>query len=94
MDNYDETIHFFDEQLLRVQKDIVNSDSSQKYLPKLFFHVHLFNLIPIPEYSKLFINQIRTIDVGRYIQVTGTIVRIGMVKIIEKKRVYVCPKCK
>ena len=61
---------------------------------KLKFHVRLVELPPIAELQKATIGEIRASDVTSMIQITGTIVRTGSVRMLEESKMYECAKCK
>ncbi len=53
-------------------------------------HVRISHIPPIPELYKSSLSAIRANDVGRLIQVTGTVVRLGTVKMLNVSREYTC----
>lgn len=53
-------------------------------------HVRISHIPPIPELYKASLSGIRAHDVGRLIQVTGTVVRLGTVKMLNASREYTC----
>ena len=59
-------------------------------------HVRFLLLPPLYELSKTTISDIRSGDVSSLIQVTGTIVRTGSVRMLEESKTYEClnPRCK
>ena len=63
--------------------------------PAPFFAPHrLFNLPLGPETCKSNISAIRSTDVNRYLCLSGTVIRTGVVKMLEAEREYECAKCK
>ncbi len=57
-------------------------------------HVRVSSLPQVPEVSKSSIGALRSSDAGRLIQLTGTVIRTGTVKMLENQRVYVCKNAK
>jgi len=95
----------FEEAVLRVQltllktleaKDRVDQpDNATQQLRshrsvKGHVHVRIFHIPPIPELYKSSLSDIRAHDVGRLIQVIGTVVRLGAVKMLNASREFTC----
>ncbi len=53
-----------------------------------------YNLPLGPETTKQNISSIRSSDVVHYLAITGTVIRTGIVKMLESEREYECAKCK
>jgi DNA helicase MCM9 len=99
----------FDQALLEVQNELLascraaSSSSSSSPPPSKHYgllepnencHVRVSSLPQVPEVSKSSIGALRSSDAGRLIQLTGTVIRTGTVKMLENQRVYVCKNAK
>ena len=51
-------------------------------------HARLLDLPPVAEFTKPNVSSIRTADVGRFLQVQGTVIRTGMVCILTKWGIF------
>lgn len=75
------------------QQGIASMPSSYRSV-KGHAHVRISHIPPIPELYKASLSGIRAHDVGRLIQVTGTVVRLGTVKMLNASREYTCKNSK
>lgn len=57
---------------------------------KPYCHVRIANLPTAPEMCKPNVSAIRADDAGCFLQVSGTVIRSGMVKMLESEREYEC----
>jgi DNA replicative helicase MCM subunit Mcm2 (Cdc46/Mcm family) len=56
--------------------------------PENLVHVRLFSLPPTPEISKLTINHVNSDNISSLIQISGTVVRTGSVRMLEESKQY------
>ena len=81
----------FSTALLKEQEHLAAQDAGLKVKPNIHARV---NWLP-SVHRKANISSIRSHDVGIFVQFSGTIVRSGMLKVLEAERVFRCanPKC-
>jgi DNA helicase MCM9 len=85
----------FREGLMQAQHQLyAASEQKTGLLIKTLCTVRMFNLHLCEETSKPNISSIRSTDVGRYLSIAGTVIRTGVVKMLESEREYECQKCK
>jgi DNA replicative helicase MCM subunit Mcm2 (Cdc46/Mcm family) len=53
-------------------------------------HVRLSHLPGVPEYNKPNVSSIRATDIGRFVQVPGTVIRAAGSRVLEAERQYQC----
>lgn len=53
-------------------------------------HIRLSHLPGVPEYNKPNVSSIRATDIGRFVQVPGTVIRTGASRVLEAERQYQC----
>jgi DNA helicase MCM9 len=71
----------------------INSPRGSNVVPphqSIKFHVRITYLPPISELSKMTISDIRACDVSTLVQVTGTVVRTGGIRMLEESKTYEC----
>ncbi|KAK3910495.1 DNA helicase MCM9 [Frankliniella fusca] len=85
----------FDSALYEAQKSILASESEEAkngFILKPRIHARLTALPVCPELHRTIFP--RNEDVGNFLRVSGTVVRITAAKMLEYKRDYICAKCK
>ncbi|KAE8748816.1 hypothetical protein FOCC_FOCC004410 [Frankliniella occidentalis] len=85
----------FDSALHEAQKSILASEPEElkdSYILKPRIHARLTALPVCPELHRTIFP--RNDDVGNFLRVSGTVVRITSAKMLEYKRDYICAKCK
>ncbi|XP_078504603.1 DNA helicase MCM9 isoform X2 [Lissotriton helveticus] len=88
-----EVLPIFDNALRRAAMTILQSASqSEDMIMKQNLHARIANLLVCPELTREHIP--KTNDVGRFLSVTGTVIRTSLVKVLEFERDYMCNKCK
>jgi DNA replicative helicase MCM subunit Mcm2 (Cdc46/Mcm family) len=96
----DETLADAQRELLVMTDSAYDSDSDDqggRGLPltfKPFLHARLTNLPSVHEYFKPNVSSIRACDVGKFIQVPGTVIRTGAPRVLESERQYQCTNSK
>ena len=90
---FDEALHEAQEKL-RTNPAFIEKHRGIKVTSKPYIKVRLVNLPPLPSYIKSTIGDIRADDETTIIQVSGTIVRTGSVRMLEVSKEYQCQKCK
>ena len=84
----------FDEALFRAQQHLIRvSEDREKMSLKPLCHTRLTALPTCPSVYRPRISSIRNRDVGRFVAVVGTVIRTGLVKVLESQREYRCVKC-
>lgn len=91
----------FEEALYEAQCNIIKHQSfKQKYEGNAYFakqrcHVRIYSLPSTPELTRETLGLVRSTDIRSLIQVTGTIIRTGTVRMLELWKEYHCmnPKC-
>lgn len=68
-------------------------DKSDQLKSNIKIHARFTHFPTIPNLIKGSINDIKSSDVGRLILLTGTIIRVGSIKLHEISREYLCMKC-
>jgi DNA helicase MCM9 len=91
----------FDEALQELQATLVQHAGIQRRfgrrgIAKFHVHARIVGLPPIGEFNKSCVTEIRADEVDRLVQITGTVVRTGAVRLLEVRKQYECqnPKCK
>ena len=79
---FDEALHEAQEKL-RTNPAFIEKHRGLKVTSKPYIKVRLVNLPPLPSYIKRTIGDIRADDETTIIQITGTIVRTGSVRMLE-----------
>ncbi|XP_043930332.1 DNA helicase MCM9 isoform X2 [Protopterus annectens] len=88
-----EVLPVFDNALRRAAMTVFQSFSeNDNIVMKQNLHARVSGLPMCPELTREHIP--RTLDVGRFLSVTGTVIRTSMVKVLECERDYMCNKCK
>lgn len=88
-----EVLPIFDNALRRAAMTILQSASQREdMIMKQNLHARIANLLVCPELTREHIP--KTNDVGRFLSVTGTVIRTSLVKVLEFERDYMCNKCK
>ncbi len=90
---FDEALHEAQEKL-RTNPAFIEKHKGIRVTSKPYIKVRLVNLPPLPSYIKRTIGDIRADDETTIIQITGTIVRTGSVRMLEVSKEYQCQKCK
>ncbi|XP_049871146.1 DNA helicase MCM9 [Pectinophora gossypiella] len=85
--------------IIKAQQNILEQDEHKSLLAKLEYHflkrnVHarFFGLPVCPELHRTIFP--KNVDLGCFLKVTGTVVRVTQSKMLEYQRKYVCVKCK
>lgn len=62
---------------------------------KKFCHIRILNIPPVPHINKKTISDIRSTDFEQFLQICGTVVRTGTVRVLEVSKEYQCmkPRC-
>lgn len=90
----DEMLPLFDEAIYCAQRDVLGSEPKLAPAePKIHCHARLYDVPSIPEHVKPTVSSIRCTDVKKLIRISGTVIRTGMVKMLESEREYECAKC-
>ncbi|KAJ1152232.1 hypothetical protein NDU88_005009 [Pleurodeles waltl] len=88
-----EVLPVFDNALRRAAMSILQSASQREdMIMKQNLHARIANLLVCPELTREHIP--KTNDVGRFLSVTGTVIRTSLVKVLEFERDYMCNTCK
>ncbi|XP_064411443.1 DNA helicase MCM9 [Latimeria chalumnae] len=87
-----EVLPIFDNALRRATMTILQSCSQTSVSMKQNLHARISGLPVCPELTREHIPKTR--DVGRFLSVTGTVIRTSLVKVLEFERDYMCNKCK
>lgn len=89
------------EALCAVQGEFIRQDGPGVHHPAFehftFKHdvrVRLAPLPAVPEFTRANVSSIRSTDHGRFLQVSGTVIRTGSIRMLESKRVYRCGEAK
>jgi DNA helicase MCM9 len=86
--------------IAKVQQEWLDSDayssSSQHWSLKEKVYCRIQYMPPIPQLCKPNISCLRSTDVGGLLEVSGTVIRTGTVKLLERNKTYVCgsSRCK
>jgi DNA replicative helicase MCM subunit Mcm2 (Cdc46/Mcm family) len=87
-------IPIFDEAILESQSVIYRqkklTDSANMHVIKRNCHVRIHHIPPLFQLSKPTIGQIRSFEVDKMIQITGTVVRIGSIRMLHIYKEYEC----
>jgi DNA helicase MCM9 len=90
-----------DQAIQTVQKEWLDSDahrnsSSLQWSLKDKVYCRIQDMPPIPQLRKPNISCLRSTDVGGLLEVSGTVIRTGMVKLLERTKTYTCgsSRCK
>ncbi|XP_028170635.1 DNA helicase MCM9-like isoform X2 [Ostrinia furnacalis] len=85
--------------IIKAQQKILEQDEYKQQVVKLNFkslkknvHARFFGLPVCPELHRTVFP--KNIDLGCFLKVTGTVVRVTQAKMLEYQRKYVCMKCK
>lgn len=89
----------FKEALIEVQASLYrHSAFERKYKTKgsvkKLVHVRIIRLPCLPEINKRTISDIRANDFDQFIQLTGTVVRTGSVRVLEVSKEYQCSRAR
>ncbi|KAJ1558202.1 DNA helicase mcm9 [Nowakowskiella sp. JEL0078] len=77
----------------KCQREILrHSDLSTYLIHKPYAHVRITRVPPVQEIIRTRIP--RSADIGRLISLKGTVIRTGMIKMLESQRRFECLKCK
>ena len=82
----------FDQALFATQREIMQIYESQLSVTfKPYCHVRISKLIPVSELERAQLPQCK--DINKFLQVTGTVIRCTIAKLLEVEKQYVCGKC-
>ncbi|RVE53562.1 hypothetical protein evm_001703 [Chilo suppressalis] len=88
-----------DKDIIKAQQNILEQDiykeklsELQNYCLKIKVQARFFGLPVCPELQRTIFP--KNIDLGCFLKVTGTVVRVTQAKMLEYKRKYICMKCK
>jgi DNA helicase MCM9 len=88
-------IPLFEEALLELQKEIMKQLSGDQLCRvKVQCHIRILSLPSIPEFSKRTISDVKAHETNAFVQVTGTVVRTGGVRMLEQSKQYECQNAK
>nr|XP_026485397.1 DNA helicase MCM9-like [Vanessa tameamea] len=94
-----DTIPACNKDILKVQQNILEKEEYKSTVLKLPFsylkrnvHARFFGLPVCPELHRTIFP--KNVDLGCFLKVTGTVVRVTQAKMLEYQRKYVCMKCK
>ncbi|CAH3154559.1 unnamed protein product [Pocillopora meandrina] len=83
----------FDGALAQAAVSIMQESTTQISMSfKAHLHVRLSNLPVCPELRRDKIP--KTSDIGRFLAISGTVIRVSTVKLLEYERDYICARCK
>eukprot|EP00281_Chroomonas_sp_CCMP1168_P034821 CAMPEP_0206243994 /NCGR_PEP_ID=MMETSP0047_2-20121206/17908_1 /ASSEMBLY_ACC=CAM_ASM_000192 /TAXON_ID=195065 /ORGANISM="Chroomonas mesostigmatica_cf, Strain CCMP1168" /LENGTH=655 /DNA_ID=CAMNT_0053669159 /DNA_START=13 /DNA_END=1977 /DNA_ORIENTATION=+ len=86
---------FLEQALINAQKHIKETHEHRLMMDiKDFVHARLTNPPGCGSVRKANVSSLRSNDVGRLISVAGTVIRAGLIKMLEAERTYECAKCK
>lgn len=83
---FDEAIRAVEQRLLQLHK------RKEEMIFKPFVHARLVHLQMCGEHFKMMMP--RSVDVGRFLEVQGTVIRAGRIKMLEWEKYYQCTTCK
>nr|XP_034828830.1 DNA helicase MCM9 [Maniola hyperantus] len=93
------TLKSCNEEIIKAQQNILEKDEYKSMIDKLSFkylkrnvHARFFGLPVCPELHRTVFP--KNIDLGCFLKVTGTTVRVTQAKMLEYQRKYICMKCK
>jgi DNA helicase MCM9 len=91
-------VPLFEDALLELQKDFVKQpsqlSSDQVYQVKAQCHIRIVSLPSVSQFSKSSICDVKAHETDAFIQVTGTVVRTGGVRMLEQSKQYECQNAK
>lgn len=94
-----ESLPACDKDIVKAQQQILEGDKYKINLGKLKYcflkhnvHARFFGLPVCPELHRTILP--KNVDLGCFLKVTGTVVRVTQSKMLEYQRKYVCVKCK
>ena len=88
-----ETVEENDDVMWSSSSSVSSSSSSLRGSVKRRVTMRIVNLPPSVEFNKRSVSSLRSFDVGGLVQIPGTVVRTGMVKMLELSREYECCRC-
>lgn len=91
---FEESIKLCQESLIQSQEFKRLCGGQQKASVKVNVQVRFVNLPPTRGYNKQLIGEIEADDVGRLIQLAGTIVKISPIKLLEVSKLYECKRAR
>jgi len=97
---FEESIKMLQEKVIqsnefkRITTSVGQNDMIQHASVKVNVQVRFMNLPPTQVYNKRLIGEIDAEDVGRLIQLTGTIVKISPIKLLEVSKLYECKRAR
>ncbi|CAH2266102.1 jg11106 [Pararge aegeria aegeria] len=93
------TLKSCNEDIIKAQQNILEKEEYKALIAKLNFkylkrnvHARFFGLPVCPELHRTVFP--KNVDLGCFLKVTGTVVRVTQAKMLEYQRKYVCMKCK
>jgi DNA helicase MCM9 len=89
--NPDKTLRFLDSACVRIQERIKQDMDNPGFTIKRKIHARIKGIIAADEFLKTKVP--RTEDNGKLIAFAGTVVRTGMMKMVETQKVFNCAKC-
>ncbi|KAJ4431896.1 hypothetical protein ANN_20502, partial [Periplaneta americana] len=95
LSNSKEVLPICDRALIGAQRDLVEDQSLENkhaHTVKINIHARMTALPVCPELHRTIFP--RNEDLGSFLRVSGTVVRITTTKMLEFQRIYVCSKCK
>ncbi|GLV31794.1 Minichromosome maintenance 2 [Carabus blaptoides fortunei] len=86
------TLSDFNKSILKVQKNLIKGNPDEAYSLKIRVHTRISGLPACPELHRTIFPTSH--DLGSFLQLSGTVVRITTAKMLEYQRQYKCMKCK
>lgn len=87
-------LRFLDDAIYSAQQRVIaQHDNAVLMRLKPLVHGRLCNLPICPEITKPNVSSIRTCDAGKFVSISGTIVRTGIVQMLDAEREYECTQC-
>ncbi|KAK8801985.1 hypothetical protein WA158_006380 [Blastocystis sp. Blastoise] len=73
-----------------LKQQLLEQKANYPIIIKTHIHARLYNLPPVPEFHKKSVSDIRSADLGKIVQFSGTIIRTGAIKLLEAEKEYEC----
>lgn len=91
----EKTLNSFENSIYQLQSTIIlneNGKENDEFTEKKNVHARVFSLPHFPDLCRTLLPDSE--DIGKFLQVTGTIVRMTVTKMLEYKKQFMCAKCK
>lgn len=88
------TLESFETSIQKLQSSIISNENSTNnaYMEKKNVHARVYSLPHFPDLSRTLLPDSE--DIGKFLQVTGTVVRMTVAKMLEYQKQFMCAKCK